>query len=432
MPAYTADEIAGIRHTLANGSDQDKRTVLAHLDVVPVEHRPTLGSPPPATAPADAGPGEGRTFRIGGSFEDFQRLLEEDRQRQAAEQAANGTGGHAMAPATEPDPGSPEYQAADAEARRLDARAWEDLGFLGQVGVAFERFDQEGRQRGAIFNADSAARRLQTVLDLQRRQDAGEALNVTEKKYLLRNRTVASELAGAVGRLTEARQHLDSLPASDPLRRLFEASSVAEAAKLLREHPGAIARAIGVESLPALTASLIGMAVLGPVGGAVALTGTGGLDGYAKGLVGALARAGVDVSDADDLTRALQDKALMERVAKDATTDGAIEGGATALLSMVGGGGIGKGARSAARMLGAPSRASGGARVAAERGLWAPEEVLGAPGSLGAARVWTIKSRLKAYSLPTNGKIQFVPEKGYDPRVPLYRGRNKGFLEKIR
>ena len=112
---------------------------------------------------------------------------------------------------------------------------------------------------------------------------------------------------------------------SDPLRQLFEAPTVADIGRLLREHPSAIARAIGVESLPALTVSLMAMAALGPVGGAVALTGTSGLDGYAKGLIGALARAGVDVSNAEDLYRALQNAALMERVRKDATTDGAVD-----------------------------------------------------------------------------------------------------------
>jgi hypothetical protein len=63
---------------------------------------------------------------------------------------------------------------------------------------------------------------------------------------------------------------------------------------------GCYARAIGIESVPALTLSLVAMAALGPVGGAVTLTGTSGLDGYAKGLVGALARAGIDVSNAVD------------------------------------------------------------------------------------------------------------------------------------
>jgi hypothetical protein len=40
-----------------------------------------------------------------------------------------------------------------------------------------------------------------------------------------------------------------------------------------------------------------------------------------------LAREGVDVSNADELTGALQNGTLMERVRKDATTDGAIVAG---------------------------------------------------------------------------------------------------------
>jgi hypothetical protein len=78
-------------------------------------------------------------------------------------------------------------------------------------------------------------------------------LNVTEKRYLLRNRNAAADLAGAVARLVDAQERLDELPASDPLRQLFEAQSVAEAVRLLHRHPGRIARAVGVEGVPALT-----------------------------------------------------------------------------------------------------------------------------------------------------------------------------------
>ena len=138
-----------------------------------------------------------------------------------------------------------------------------------------------------------------------------------------------------MARLIDAQERLDELPASDPLRRLLEAPSVAEAARLLHRHPGKIARAVGVEGVPALIVGLIAAAVLGPIGGAIALTGSSGVDGYAKGLLGALARAGVDVSDADDLTRALRDNGLMERIRKDAVTDGAIAAGVTAASMMV-------------------------------------------------------------------------------------------------
>jgi len=104
--------------------------------------------------------------------------------------------------------------------------------------------------------------------------------------------------------------------------------------RLLREHPGEIAGAIGVEGLPELTISLIASLALGPIG-TVAFIGTDALDGYANGLLGALARAGVDVSDADALTSAFQDKTLMERVRTDATTDGAIAAGVSIASMMI-------------------------------------------------------------------------------------------------
>jgi hypothetical protein len=301
-------------------------------------------------------------------YESFRRGMEEHRQREADEQAAAGpegfngapgtepvpgspvyqdadieartivaeqdaeeVGDRNGAPLTEPPPGSPEYQAAEEQARKLDEDGWDGLGVLEQLGIAFRRFDAESRKSGAALGIDSSARHLEKVLELQHRQDAGEELNVTEKRYLLRNRNAVSELGGAVARLTDAQQRLDELPASDPLRRLLEAPSVAEAARLLHRHPGRIARAVGVEGVPALTIGLIATAVLGPIGGAIALTGSSGVDGYIKGLLGALARTGIDVSDADDLTRALRDNRLMERIRKDAVTDGAIAAGVTSL-----------------------------------------------------------------------------------------------------
>jgi hypothetical protein len=56
---------------------------------------------------------------------------------------------------------------------------------------------------------------------------------------------------------------------------------------------------------------------------------------------------------------------------------------------------------------------------------------LTAPGTLGASRVWSIKARLSAAQLPTSGRIRFVPERGYDPNVPLPRGPNRGYLDRF-
>jgi hypothetical protein len=52
-------------------------------------------------------------------------------------------------------------------------------------------------------------------------------------------------------------------------------------------------------------------------------------------------------------------------------------------------------------------------------------------GSLGAARAWTIKGRLKAAHLPTTGKIRYVPPKNYSPGQPLPRGPNGGYIDRF-
>jgi hypothetical protein len=79
-----------------------------------------------AIAPSDEANGEGQgkgpSYRLETDFEKFQRELQREQERVAAEEAAAASAGRqGAAPPTEPDPGSREYQAADAEARRIVA-----------------------------------------------------------------------------------------------------------------------------------------------------------------------------------------------------------------------------------------------------------------------------------------------------------------------
>lgn len=52
-------------------------------------------------------------------------------------------------------------------------------------------------------------------------------------------------------------------------------------------------------------------------------------------------------------------------------------------------------------------------------------------GSVGAGKVWTIKSRIKANKLPTQGRIRFVPPDRYKPSTPLKKGPNGGILDRF-
>jgi Novel toxin 17 len=54
-----------------------------------------------------------------------------------------------------------------------------------------------------------------------------------------------------------------------------------------------------------------------------------------------------------------------------------------------------------------------------------------APGSLGAAKAWSRKGRIKAAELPNRGKIRYVPPKNWHPSNPLPRGKQKGFIDKF-
>jgi hypothetical protein len=59
------------------------------------------------------------------------------------------------------------------------------------------------------------------------------------------------------------------------------------------------------------------------------------------------------------------------------------------------------------------------------------EEPFPSEDTARAPRTWTIKARLKAARLPTQGRIRFVPRENYDPSRPLERGPNHGFYDRF-
>ena len=107
--------------------------------------------------------------------------------------------------------------------------------------------------------------------------------------------------------------------------------------EIARKNPGEIATALGLESAPDAVAGLAAIAALGPVGGGAVLTGTAGAQGYASGLIGALAQAGVDITNPGQLKHALRDNDLMQRVHARASTQAAIEAGTTLMMAIIGG-----------------------------------------------------------------------------------------------
>ena len=50
----------------------------------------------------------------------------------------------------------------------------------------------------------------------------------------------------------------------------------------------------------------------------------------------------------------------------------------------------------------------------------------------GSNQPWTIKARIKAKQLPTEGKIRYVPPPKYNPSVPLMKGPKGGILDRFR
>lgn len=52
-------------------------------------------------------------------------------------------------------------------------------------------------------------------------------------------------------------------------------------------------------------------------------------------------------------------------------------------------------------------------------------------GSVGAAKPWSTKARINYAELPNEGKIRYVPPKGYEASMPLPRGQNNGYIDRF-
>ena len=210
---FTVREIDGMRRTLANGSEQDKQAIRDRLAAIPIDMRP------PIEPEAGAGPAEStHWFGIAAA----PSVLPQPTESADGASATSPAGGQSGSPATEPAPGSPEYQAADAQARELDKPSYDDLSAWQRFEIGVQRFLLEGERKGATFRAESAARHLQAAEELRQRGQT-EQLGVYEKKFLLKNQNVATDLAAAVGQLVDAQHKLNALPSSDALRQLFDA-----------------------------------------------------------------------------------------------------------------------------------------------------------------------------------------------------------------
>jgi hypothetical protein len=345
-----------MQRALASGSEQDKQAVRTRLAAVPTDMRPPI-EPGSGVASANQEAAQAGSAHVYGV--QAASGIDADETAEAANtDATPSASGYAGAPTIGPIPGSPEYQAAEAQARELDKPSYDDLGGWQKFRIAAKRFFLEGESRGATYRADSAAQRWQRVQELL---DEGDSIGVVGRRYLLKNRNVAAELAAAAGQLANAQRKLNELPSSDALRQLFEVESVPEFAKLLDEKGGKIASAAAIGSLPDLITGIVATSVLGVIGGGIVLTGSAGLEGYAKGLIGALAQRGIDVTNPDAVAAALQQKGLMDEVRKDARTDGAIEAGAAALAALAGG--VGRGGKPTKKVTDAELR-GGAASVA--------------------------------------------------------------------
>jgi hypothetical protein len=183
---FTVREIDDMRRILATGSQADKQAIRDRLAALPADMRPSM-EPQDTVGPAKA------THWYG--------VIAAPSMPQATESADGSSSvlpgrGQPGSPAIEPAPGSPEYQAADEQARESAKASYDSLSSWEKIKVEAKRFALEGESRGATYRADSAARRWQQVQELL--NDPGIETNVVGKRYLLKNRNVTAELGTAV------------------------------------------------------------------------------------------------------------------------------------------------------------------------------------------------------------------------------------------
>ncbi|HEY2872493.1 MAG TPA: hypothetical protein VGJ56_11270, partial [Reyranella sp.] len=135
MP-FTAREVGGMQRTLATGSEEEKQAVNARLARLPDDMRGVLEArlaPPPSGDPSATGTNAGSTMRIDAApWTAIDELSGTGNDGPPAEETARtdeGTAGFGGAPQNGPVPGSPEYQAAEADVRRIVAdREKPDIG----------------------------------------------------------------------------------------------------------------------------------------------------------------------------------------------------------------------------------------------------------------------------------------------------------------
>jgi hypothetical protein len=329
---FTVYEIDDMERTLARGTEREQEAVRARIAALPVDLQPSIE--PRDAVSTDA---NGTTTGGAGTFRVQAPPSYTTPENERTDAASIGRAG---APAIEPPPGSEEYRASEAAGHKPDKPSYDELSRWDRFKIELDRSSRTKERDGALSRADTLTTLARTFEEWRKDPDR---LSPSQKQFLFRHRSVDAELVDTVGRLAVAQHKLDELPSSDAVRQLFEARSAGEVAELLTRKGGKIATAIGFGSLPDLTTDLVIATILGPVGGGLVLTGKAGLEGYARGLVGALSLRGIDIGDPDAVIAALQDKELMKEVRKEARTDAAVDAGIAVLAAGVGGIRFGRG-----------------------------------------------------------------------------------------
>lgn len=138
--------------------------------------------------------------------------------------------------------------------------------------------------------------------------------------------------AGATTEVAKDSRALMDLPVNEPLQRFTE-GNLGE----LLENPGAVARGLLGQSATAMVPFIVGVAVGGPAGGAIAGGTVGLATGGGQEAVRILQKHGVDATNVEAVTKALADPAIKAEIDKGFGTAQAIEGTVGAATGALGG-----------------------------------------------------------------------------------------------
>jgi hypothetical protein len=193
-----------------------------------------------------------------------------------------------------------------------------NVNSLEQFDAIAARIDA-GEKPGAILAADDPL---------------GVAYMTPEQRAQFRA-SITTPIGGNIATVARTQKERQAIPAPDVVNQVMKAETFRQAIDAFASDPVKFIASIGPESLvsnaPGLVAAIPAGIAGGPAGAAAALGAGSFTSDYGASIVEALTKAGVDVSNPEQLQAAVADKKIMADVARQAFAHAAVVGSVDAL-----------------------------------------------------------------------------------------------------